>query len=140
MTIRRRDINPTLFDWIAVPGMHGGEPAGSGEDAGQMAALFGSAAANMQHDEHRGGKIVRQGSGEYLQRLNSTGGSADHDNVLFWHPVSVSHLSRRQARHASAAPRPGLRPSPVVPLLARTVSAGTVAARLSHHIMRGHDR
>src|SRR5258708_37107824 len=63
MTIWRRDINPALLDWIAVPGMHSGEPACSGEDAGQMTALFGSPAANMQHDEHGGGKIIRQRSG-----------------------------------------------------------------------------
>jgi hypothetical protein len=46
----------------------------------------------MQHNEYCGGKIVRKGGGEYLQRLDSAGGSPDHDNVLFWHPLSVSHL------------------------------------------------
>src|SRR5258708_24822226 len=87
MTIWRRDINPALLDWIAVPGMHSGEPACSGEDAGQMTALFGSPAANMQHDEHGGGKIIRQRSGQFLHRPNPPPGPAVPDNSLFYHSL-----------------------------------------------------
>ena len=60
MEIRRRDINPPLFDWIAVPGTHCGKSAGTGEDAWQISALFGPAAANMQHDECAGKQFVPQ--------------------------------------------------------------------------------
>src|SRR4051812_26006730 len=92
--IRRGDINPTLLDGFTVPGMHGGEPTCPRENVWEMTALFGSA-ANMQHDEYSGREIARQGSGEHLQRLNSTCGGTDHDNVLFRHPVS--HLMTRLA-------------------------------------------
>jgi len=58
-----------------------------------MATLFRAATANVQHDENGCREIVRQRSGKDLQCLHSACGGTHHDNILFWHPLSVSHLA-----------------------------------------------
>ena len=81
MTIGRRDVNPPVFERLAVGRMDRGQAAGTGQDIGQQAA----AARDMQHDADRGADVARQIANDVADGLDASGRGADDDDVVLSH-------------------------------------------------------
>lgn len=81
VTVRRGDVNVSILDARAIPGMTGGQRSGAIQDVREHA---GGAAGGVKDDEQGGAQIAGQAAEKLLEGLDSPGGSANDDAIAMY--------------------------------------------------------